>query len=101
MKNVLISGLVIGSLIACPIVLADTPEQKTEQAQPAAEPAKPVKKAVKRSKKGKRHHRKHHAENCGCPEQAGKHHSQKRVSSTSSETPAEHKIDEETELTNR
>lgn len=94
MKNVLISGLVIGSLLACPIVLADAPAEAAEQTQ-QAEPAQPAKQKVKRHKKAKRHHRKQHAENCGCPEHGGK------KSMSSAETPAEKKIDEETELTNR
>jgi hypothetical protein len=85
MKNLLISGLVIGSLI-CPIALANTPEQA---AAPAVEAAQPEKQVVKKKKHhAKKKHSKHHRK-----------HAKGQMSSA--ETPAEKKIDEETDLTNR
>lgn len=79
MKNLLISGLVVGSLIACPVAFTDEPAQTVEQTE-QQKAAAPVKKKAYAKKK----HRKHRA---------------KQASST--DTAAEEKINEETELTNR
>lgn len=83
MKNLLISGLVVGSLIACPVAFADEPAQTVEQTeqQKAAEP-------VKKKASAKKKHRKHRCKK-GCQHQSHK------------QTAAEEKINEETELTNR
>lgn len=86
MKNLLISGLVIGSLIACPVAFTDEPAQTVEQTE--QQKAAPVKKKA-------------HAKKTRCKHRGKCHHKQRAKQMSSTETPAEKKIDEETELTNR
>jgi len=98
MKNLLVSALVVGAL-ACPVVYANEEAAVTQpaaegQAEPAKQPRKKhhgKKKQRCKKKHGKKRHqaKKHH-----------KHHA-KPKQITEEETPAEKKIEEETELTNR
>ena len=102
MKNLLVSALVVGAL-ACPMVNAEEAVAQPAAAQSGeAEHAKqPQKKhhgkkkhQGKRKHHGKKHHHKHHAK------KHHKHHA-KPKQLAEEETPAEKKIEEETELTNR
>lgn len=81
MKNLLIAGVVISSLVTCPVVLAHGSEKATKS-QEATQEMKEIKKHKKKSHAKKKRHGK-------------KRHHQK------SETAAEKMIDKETELTNR
>jgi hypothetical protein len=110
MKEFLISGLVIGALVACPVAFAAEPAN-TEQAEKTLEPAHPVKHKAKHHKRhGKKHHVKRHKQQCKthkCTEHRahhakkhpGKKHHAKHMSST--ETSAEKKVNDQTDLNTR
>lgn len=101
MKNLFISGLVIGSLVACPVAFATEPA-KTEQVEVVTETTHQVK-----HKKHRKHHaKKHHAKKRHCKgdlcdshgKQGKKHH---KHHSKHTKTAAEKEVEKETELTNR
>jgi len=105
MKNWLVSLAVVGALVApgvyaegeamagqAPAAMVETPAPAEA---PAAEAAKEApKKKSHHAKKKKKHGKKgHKCKNC--------HDKKKQVEAASNETPAEQKIDQETELNNR
>jgi ABC-type nickel/cobalt efflux system permease component RcnA len=102
MKNLLVSALVVGAL-ACPVVYANEEATVAQpaaegQAEPAKQPHKKHHGKKKRHQGKKKHHgKKHHKQHA---KKHHKHHAKpKQVAEE--ETPAEKKIEEETELTNR
>lgn len=106
MKNLLVSALVIGALAAPVAYAADEPVAPAQAHEESATPAKEKKKSAKHHKKHKHaKHKKHATHHKGHK----KHRHYKEDSSDvreyryteSSRTPAEVKIDEETEKTRR
>lgn len=111
MRNLIISALLVGAL-ACPVAYA-TEEEATQpaaqgqqsMAEPASdvssEPGKEMKKA-KKHKKHKKHAKKHkHSKHKKHAKDEATMSQSDEASTHSHETPAERKIDQETELNNR